>query len=183
MGDAHALGAFILFAELGIVLVQVEEGVQVTSHVFFDGIADNAGLGQCFQRGGSVLHLLGSAGGLAGQPVLQGRPGGALRGGFHLFHCVGQSLAGLRNMAFQQQRMAQTVVDGVQHPLMMAAKALLVHLDAGIGLHHGCAQIMIHLAQLRLALEGAKEAFAVQLDGVPHGNGVDMVLHAIHVPS
>ena len=61
---------------------------------------------------------------------------------------------------------------------MIAAEAFLVDLDTGIRLHDGCAQIMLHLAQLCLSLEGAKEALSVQFDGVPYGDCVDMILQS-----
>ena len=38
-----------------------------------------------------------------------------------------------------------------------------------------------YLADLGFALERAEEAFAVQLDGVPHGDRVDMVLQSGHL--
>lgn len=75
--------------------------------------------------------------------------------------------------------MPQAVAGGKEHGVMPGAEALFVHLNAGVRLHDRRTQVALHLTQLQLSPKGAQGAFALQLHGIPHGNGIDMITHGM----
>ena len=80
-------------------------------------------------------------------------------------------------MGVQHQRMPQPIVGGKKHGLMVLAKASFIDTDPGIRLHDGSTKAALHFIQFQLAAQGAKKAFAVQLHGVPNGDGVQVISH------
>ena len=179
MGQTQALAGREGLAELRVRLVQVEEGAAVAGHVLGNAVAHDAGVGQLRQLSGLLGEL--AAGGLplAGHAIHQGRVGIGMGGLAQFMEGLLHPVAGFNHVALQHQRVAQTVFTHKEHGLVVPAEALVVDLHAYVRLHYRRAQVAFRFAQLRLALQGAQQAFAVQLHGVPQGNGIDMVSHGL----
>ena len=75
--------------------------------------------------------------------------------------------------------MAEPIVALEQHPLVVLAEALLVHLNTHVRLHDRRAERIFNLLQFHPALQGAEQALAVNFRRVPNRNGVDVVSHVL----